>query len=214
MSAIQMKRTRVKICGITRIEDAETAIAYGADAIGLMFYPQSPRAISLEKAQAITAIIPAFVSVVGLFVNPEPTWVSSVLNAMRIDCLQFHGDETPEQCRAYQKPYIKVIRMKSETNVLSYTKSYADAGALLLDAYQKDKFGGTGQTFDWQAVPKDLTQAMILAGGLRADNVKQAIQQAQPFAVDVSGGVEQQHGIKDPNKIAQFMRAVSQSCKW
>lgn len=201
-------RVRAKICGITRVEDALSAVEQGADAIGLVFYDQSPRNVSINQAIEIANHIPAFVSVVGLFVNAEPRFINEVISNVKIDLLQFHGDESPEECASYSLPFIKAIRVQSDTNLVQYVKDYSAAKALLLDAYTKGVAGGTGHVFDWNLIPKQLTKSIILAGGLKADNVAQAIQQVLPYAVDVSGGVEASKGIKDAAKIAAFMRQV------
>ena len=201
-------RVRVKICGITRVEDALSAVEQGADAIGLVFYDQSPRNVSINQAVEIASHIPAFVSVVGLFVNAEPSFINEVISNVKIDLLQFHGDESPEECASYSLPFIKAIRVKSDTNLVQYAKDYSTAKALLLDAYTEGVAGGTGHVFDWNLIPKQLAKPIILAGGLKADNVAQAIQQVMPYAVDVSGGVEASKGIKDAAKIAAFMRQV------
>jgi len=202
-------RTRVKICGITRPEDALEAIRHGADAIGLVFYPQSPRYVTPLQAAEIVKKIPAFITVVGLFVNAEASEISDILSAVHLDLLQFHGDETPMQCRQFSRPYMKAIRVKSDTNLVQYAADYADAKALLLDAFAEGVPGGTGQVFDWNLIPSNLSVPVVLAGGLNADNVTQAIQKVRPYAVDVSGGVEASKGIKDAAKIAAFMRGVS-----
>jgi len=201
-------RVRVKICGITRLEDALCAVEQGADAIGLVFYDQSPRNVSINQAIEIANHIPAFVSVVGLFVNAEPSFINEVITNAKIDLLQFHGDETSEECASYSLPFIKAIRVKSDTNLVQYAKEYSAAKGLLLDAYTEGVAGGTGHVFDWNLIPKQLAKPIILAGGLKADNVAQAIQQVMPYAVDVSGGVEASKGIKDVAKIAAFMRQV------
>ena len=202
-------RTRVKICGITRPEDALEAILHGADAIGLVFYPQSPRYVTPLQAAEIVKKIPAFITVVGLFVNAEASEISDILSAVHLDLLQFHGDETPMQCRQFSRPYMKAIRVKSDTNLVQYAADYADAKALLLDAFAEGVPGGTGQVFDWNLIPSNLSVPVVLAGGLNADNVTQAIQKVRPYAVDVSGGGEASKGIKDAAKIAAFMRGVS-----
>ena len=201
-------RTRVKICGITSIKDALTAAQHGADAIGLVFYANSPRNVSIAQATEIIAALPAFVSVVGLFVDAAPEEVRAVMVKVKLDLLQFHGDETPEACRQYGLPYMKAVRVQADTNLLQYTADYCDAKALLLDAYTDGVVGGTGQTFDWNLIPENLPQNIVLAGGLNASNVGLAIRQVRPYAVDVSCGVEQEKGIKDAEKIAAFMREV------
>jgi phosphoribosylanthranilate isomerase len=203
-------RVRVKICGITRVEDALTAVKIGADAIGLVFYAASPRNVTISQAQEIANKIPAFVSVVGLFVNAEASFINEVISQVKIDLLQFHGDETPEECAQYARPFIKAIRVKIDTNLVQCSKDFSAAKALLLDTYTEGVAGGTGQVFDWNLIPKQLAKPVILAGGLSAGNVAQAIQQVSPYAVDVSGGVEISKGIKDAAKIAAFMQQVYQ----
>lgn len=201
-------RTRVKICGITRVEDALAAVEHGCDAIGLVFYRPSPRSIDLQQAEEIAAALPPFVSIVGLFVDAEPREIEAVLAKVRLDLLQFHGDETPDACRVYSVPYMKAVRVKNDTNLLQYATQYHDAHALLLDAYLPGVAGGTGQVFDWSLVPRQMPVPIVLAGGLSPDNVTAAIRQVRPYAVDVSGGVEQTKGIKDAGKIAAFMQGV------
>lgn len=201
-------RTRVKICGITSIKDALAAVRHGADAIGLVFYAQSPRNVSIAQAAEIVAALPAFISAVGLFVDAAPEEIQAVLAKVKLNLLQFHGNETPEACRRYGLPYMKAVRVQADTNLLQYAADYGDAKALLLDAYSEGVAGGTGQTFDWNLIPKNLPQNIVLAGGLNADNVSSAIRQVRPYAVDVSGGVEQEKGIKDAGKIAAFMQGV------
>jgi len=201
-------RVRVKICGITRVEDALTAVAQGADAIGLVFYAPSPRAVSIEQAATIAKQMPAFVSVVGLFVNAEERFVKEVTSRVQLDLLQFHGDETPEQCAQYGLPFIKAVRVKLDTNLVQYAKDYSASRALLLDTYTEGVAGGTGHVFDWGLIPPDLNKPVVLAGGLTVENVALAIKQVKPYAVDVSGGVEASKGIKDAAKIAAFMQQV------
>lgn len=202
-------RTRVKICGITRVEDALIAVAQGADAIGLVFYPPSPRYVTPAQAAEIVNALPAFITVVALFVDASRADVEAVLSQVNIDLIQFHGQETADECRQYGKSYMKAIRVKSDTNLIQYTTEYSDAKALLLDTYAEGVPGGTGQVFDWTVIPKNLSKPIVLAGGLDAENVEQAIRQVKPYAVDVSGGVEFKKGIKDAAKIAAFMRGVS-----
>ncbi len=201
-------RVRTKICGITRVEDALAAVKCGADAIGLVFYPDSPRNISIEQAQAIVHALPPFVSVVALFVNADSALINQVIEAVRIDILQFHGDEVESECMQYNLPYIKAIRVKESTNLLQYETKYRSACALLLDAYSEKMFGGTGETFNWRLIPVNRTMPIVLAGGLTEHNVLEAIEQVKPYAVDVSGGVEHSKGIKDAKKIAAFMHQV------
>jgi phosphoribosylanthranilate isomerase len=201
-------RTRVKICGITRAQDAKAAVAAGCDAIGLVFYRPSSRYVSAEKAAEIVAGIPPFVSVVGLFVDAEPSEVKAVMQQVRLDLLQFHGDESAEACQQYGVPYMKAIRVKADTNLLQYANDFKHAKALLLDAFIEGVPGGTGHIFDWNIIPKALTMPVVLAGGLTPENIGLAVKQVQPYAVDVSGGVEINKGIKDAAKIAAFMRGV------
>lgn len=201
-------RVRVKICGITRVEDALNAVESGADAIGLVFYEPSPRNVSIEQAIEIANKIPAFVTIVGLFVNADSEFVRSVISQVGLDLLQFHGDETPQECACYGLPFIKAIRVKSDTNLVQCAKDFFVARGLLLDAYTEGVAGGTGNVFDWGLIPSDLEKPVILAGGLNAQNVAQAISQVKPYAVDVSGGVEASKGIKDVAKIAAFMQQV------
>jgi phosphoribosylanthranilate isomerase len=201
-------RTRVKICGITRLEDALVAVDLGVDALGLVFYAPSPRNVTIATAADIARQIPAFVSVVGLFVNAEPSFVEEVIANVGLSLLQFHGDETPEDCERFGLPYIKAIRVKADTNLVQYARDFTSAKALLLDTYTEGVAGGTGQMFDWNLIPSALPKPVILAGGLQANNVAQAIRQVKPYAVDVSGGVEATKGIKDAQKIAAFMQQV------
>lgn len=201
-------RTRVKICGITRRQDAELAVETGADAIGLVFYEPSPRAVTIEQAAAISAQLPPFVTIVGLFVNAPAEMVKQAIKQVPLSLLQFHGDESPEYCAQFSLPYIKAVRMQETTDLAEYATHFAEAAALLLDSYQPGIPGGTGQTFDWSRITT-VDKPLILAGGLTADNVAQAIRQVLPYAVDVSGGVEASKGLKSHNKISAFMREVA-----
>lgn len=201
-------RTRVKICGITRAQDAIKAVEFGADAIGLVFYGKSPRAVSIDDARAIIQKIPPFVTVVGLFVDPSPKDVAAVLHRVSLDLLQFHGDELPSECSAYGKPYIKAIKMREGDDIAAQVAQFSSARGILLDTYDPKVPGGTGRVFDWSRIPKGLDKPIILAGGLTPENVWQAITKVRPFAVDVSGGVEADKGIKDVEKMAAFMRGV------
>ncbi len=205
----KMTRTRVKICGITRAEDGVIAAKYGADAIGLVFYEKSPRAVNIEQAQTIIQSLPAFVTVVGLFVNAEPNMVNNILAKVPIDLLQFHGEESPEYCSCFNKPYMKALRMRPNIELEALIEKYQTAKGILLDSYVQGIKGGTGTIFDWQQVPSNLSKPIIVAGGLTADNVLSAIKALNPYAVDVSGGVESAKGIKDTEKIAEFMQAIS-----
>lgn len=201
-------RTRVKICGITRPEDAIAAARLGADAIGLVFYAPSPRAVTAAQARAVCAALPPFVSVVGLFVDAPAAEVREVLQAVPLDVLQFHGDEAPAYCAAFGRPYLKALRMRDGLDVAAAARRYVDAQGLLLDTYVPGAAGGTGRCFDWTRVPQALDKPIILAGGLTPDNVAEAITVAHPYGVDVSGGVEQSRGIKSAAKMAAFMRGV------
>lgn len=201
-------RTRVKICGITRPEDGIEAARLGADAIGLVFYAPSPRAVGVAQAQAVCAALPPFVSVVGLFVDAPAAEVLEVLQAVPLDVLQFHGEEAPAYCAAFGRPYLKALRMRDGLDVAAAARRYAGAQGLLLDTYVPGEAGGTGLAFDWQRVPQGLDLPLILAGGLTPDNVAEAITIARPYGVDVSGGVEQAKGIKSAAKMAAFMRGV------
>lgn len=183
----------------------------GADAIGLVFYAPSPRAVTLAQAKEIVASVPAFVALVGLFVNAEKSEIEKTITEVGIDLIQFHGDESPDFCRQFNRPYIKAVRVKADTNLIQYADEFFDAKALLLDAYAEGLPGGTGQSFDWSLIPSNLVKPVILAGGLNAENVAQAIKAVQPYAVDVSGGVEVAKGIKDVYKIKRFMQQVAVS---
>lgn len=200
--------TRVKFCGITRLEDALDAIALGADALGFVFYEKSPRAVSLKQAADIANQLPPFVSLVGLFVNAEADVIEQAKAQVRLNLLQFHGDESPEECEHYACDWIKAIRVQTQTDLNVVSEQYAKAKALLLDAYDPEHYGGTGQVFDWTQIPDQRNYPVILAGGLRPDNVGRAIRQVKPYAVDVSGGIEQAKGIKDREKMKAFMRGV------
>ncbi|WP_137972534.1 phosphoribosylanthranilate isomerase [Pseudomonas sp. F(2018)] len=203
-----MTAVRVKICGITRVEDALAAAAAGADAIGLVFYAKSPRAVGIEQARAIIAALPPFVTTVGLFVDIECDELQRILSSVPLDLLQFHGDESPEQCESINRPYIKALRVKAGDDIAAQVNRYPGAKGILLDTYVEGVPGGTGEAFDWSLVPEGLSKPVILAGGLHADNVASAVARVRPYAVDVSGGVEASKGIKDAEKIAAFIRAA------
>ena len=190
------------------MQDAMNAVEFGADAIGLVFYKDSPRAVTVENARAIVQKLPPFVTVVGLFVDPSPKDVAAVLHRVSLDLLQFHGDELPSECGAYGKPYIKAIKVREGDDLASQVKQHAGARGVLLDTYDPKIPGGTGRVFDWSKIPKNLGVPVILAGGLTPDNIWQAISKVRPYAVDVSGGVEAAKGIKDKEKIEAFMRGV------
>lgn len=206
-------RTRVKICGLTSVEDAESVVDAGADAIGLVFYEPSPRHVQLSQAARIGKSVPAFISKVALFVNPDVDYVKSVLASVDIDLIQFHGEETPEFCQQFNKPYMKAVRMRQETDLYELASLYDSASAILLDAYVAGVPGGTGERFNWDWIPQDLPKKIVLAGGLDETNVQQAIQSASPFAVDVSGGVEASKGKKSVSKIHKFMQQVMSTVK-
>lgn len=202
-------RTRVKICGITRVEDASAAARLGADAVGLVFYAKSPRAVSIPKAQELVRALPPFVTIVGLFVDAAPEEIRRVLAAVPLDLLQFHGNETPAACRGYGRAYIKAVRMARDTDLIGLARPYDDAAGILVDTYVQGVPGGTGQVFEWSRLPAGLACPMILAGGLTPENVAAAVTQVRPWAVDVSGGVEAAPGVKDAAKIAAFIRGVN-----
>ncbi len=202
-------KIRIKICGITRPEDAVCAAELGTDAIGLVFYNNSPRVVDIDIAKDIISVVPPFITVVGLFVDLGEESIRSILEKIPLDLLQFHGDETPEECRMYSKPYIKAVRMRDNVELSDITAKYYDASAVLLDAYVDGTVGGTGQQFDRDRIPSTLDKPIILAGGLNPENVAAAIRQAKPYAVDVSGGVESSKGIKDRSKMAAFINEVT-----
>ncbi len=201
-------RTRVKICGITRTEDALAAISSGADAIGFVFWQQSARNILPQQARPITKTIPAFVTTVGVYVDPTVEWVHETATIANLGLLQFHGNESPEFCDQFSLPYVKALRIKEDMDLLEYANRYQSAKALLLDTYSANLPGGTGEVFDWTLIPANLPLPIILSGGLTPDNVVHAIAKVKPWAVDVSSGVEASKGIKDINKISVFMQRV------
>ena len=206
-------RTRAKICGITRIEDIHSVVHAGADAIGFVFFPPSPRSVTAEQAKVLIQQVPAYVQTVGLFVNASADDIQHILKDVPLDVLQFHGDETPEQCRDIAEQvgrrWYKAIQIKPDLDVVTTIQSYQQAGAsaVLLDAWHPELKGGTGHSFDWSQFPK-LDIPLILAGGLKPDNVEDAIKTTNAYAVDVSGGVESAKGIKDQQLIEQFMQGV------
>jgi len=214
-----MARTYVKICGITRVEDAVAAVRAGADAIGFVLWPGSPRVVAFEQARSIASLVPPFVSIVGLFVDPTPEHVRSALAAVPLDILQFHGAETPELCRSFGRRYLKAVPVApnaAEVDLLEYGTRYSDASGLLFDAPPAGGLpGGTGQTFDWHALPRNLPRPLVLSGGLNAANVGDAIRRLRPWGVDVSSGVEAIgadgrtiRGTKDPARISAFIEEV------
>ena len=200
-------KPRIKICGLTRLEDVQVAVEAGADAIGLVFYPPSPRYVDLAKAAELTRAVPPFVIIVGLFVNADPVVVRETLAAVPIHLLQFHGDEDEAYCRQFDRPYMKAARVRPGMDLVQYAADFPSAQAILLDAFV-DSFGGGGKVFDWSLIPPALGKPLVLSGGLDAGNVGEAIARVQPAAVDVSSGVEAAKGIKDAGKIRAFCAAV------
>lgn len=199
---------RVKICGITRIEDALAAVAAGADAIGFVFHPDSPRMVTPAQAAQIVAALPPLVSTVGLFVDADEQRIRATLAQVPLSLLQFHGDESEAQCRIYGLPWIKALRVQPGQDVTALMAAWPGASGILLDAYHPSQHGGTGLQFDWSLVPQHSAMPIILAGGLTPANVAEAIRTTRPYAVDVSGGVEATKGVKDADKIEAFMAGV------
>jgi phosphoribosylanthranilate isomerase len=200
-------RTRIKICGITREEDARAAVQAGADAIGLVFYPPSPRFLSLEWARQLASGLPPFISTVALFVNPAAADVYTVLERVRPTLLQFHGDEDPVFCAQFRVPYIKACRVRPGVDLLEYLRPFAGAAGWLLDSHVEE-YGGVGESFDWSLVPAERSRPLVLSGGLTRENVGEAVRRVRPWAVDVSSGVESSKGIKDAAGIAAFIAEV------
>lgn len=199
---------RTKICGITSIQDAQAAVHFGADALGFVFYPSSPRYIHPSDAAAIIHKLPPFVTCVGLFVNAEHEMLKKTVSDTGVDLVQFHGDESEHECGLSSKPWIKAIRVGEETDLAAEAKRYNGANSLLLDTMVRGSYGGTGKTFDWSLVPKNIDKPIILAGGLDLENVIGAINVTSPYAVDVSGGVELKKGVKDHAKMEEFIKRV------
>jgi phosphoribosylanthranilate isomerase len=204
---------RVKICGLTRPEDVDAAIECGADALGFVFYGPSPRSVTANEAAALVSRVPAFVSVVGLFVNPSQQEVESVLDKVPLDLLQFHGDEPAAFCSGFGRRWIKAVRVRESGQIERAFEEFRDSAGLLVDAWDPKKYGGTGKAFNWDLIPEERPRPLILAGGLSSANVFAAINQVKPWAVDVSGGVEQDKGIKDIQKISHFIKEVHRVCK-
>jgi phosphoribosylanthranilate isomerase len=200
--------TSVKICGVTRIEDALAAARLGAHAIGFVFYPRSPRNVAAEHAAKIINTLPPFLTSVGLFVNAETQFVERTLDIVPLDLLQFHGEETPEYCSRFRRPYIKALRVRAGMDLLQYAIQFKGSRGLLLDAFVEGTHGGTGASFDWNLIPAGLPLPVILSGGLNAGNVAGAIRRVRPYAVDVSSGVESAPGIKDMKKMSDFFQGV------
>lgn len=201
-------RTRIKICGITRPDDGVEAACLGVDAIGLVFYEKSPRHVTIEQARVICEALPGFVTVVALFMNPDAEQVNKVLAACCIDLIQFHGTESADFCQSFNRPYIKAVGMANNEKLPEAMQQYSTAKALLLDSHTSGAAGGTGETFDWDAIPSQYRSSIILAGGLKPDNVAAAIRKVQPYAVDLSSGVESEPGIKDARLMAQLINEV------
>ena len=201
-------RTQIKICGFTRSADAERAVELGADALGLVFYPPSPRNITVAQAQDICAVLPPFTALTALFLNAERSVIKDVLAAVPVSLLQFHGTETPEFCRSFNRPWMKSVSMKSTANVSDYCAAYEGARGFLLDSNIAGAAGGSGDVFDWSLVPTNIEAPLILAGGLDVENVRQAILSVRPCAVDVSSGVESAKGIKDTDLMRRFISQV------
>ncbi|MFZ1444410.1 MAG: phosphoribosylanthranilate isomerase [Candidatus Dechloromonas phosphoritropha] len=200
-------KTCIKICGLTREEDVDAAVAAGVDALGFVFYPSSPRYVSPQRAAELAQRIPPFVDVVGLFVNESPEAVHAVCAALPISLLQFHGDEDATYCRQFARPYLRAARVRPGLDLVEFARAFPDARGLLLDAFV-DGYGGGGDVFDWTLIPPDLPGFLVLSGGLTATNVGEAMRRVRPAAVDVSSGVEMGKGIKDHSKIAAFVAAV------
>ena len=202
---------RVKICGITRLQDLHAACDAGADALGFVFYEKSPRHLAIDSAAMLVRALPPFVQSVGLFVNAEPAFIERVLRAVPLDLLQFHGDETPADCMRYGRPWIKAVRVNRDTDLLECAADFEAARGLLLDAYVAGVPGGTGERFDWSLIPPRLSRPIVLSGGLTPDNVAEAVRRVRPWAVDVSSGVEAEKGIKDAHKIARFIAKAKEA---
>ena len=202
-----MPRTRIKICGLTRAQDVGAAIAAGADALGFVFYPDSPRYVTIEQAADLMARVPPFVTIVALFVNADPAFVRGALARLPIQLLQFHGDETEADCAQFGRPYIRAARMRAGVDLVEYAACFPSARGLLLDAFVEG-YGGGGKVFDWSLIPSGFDRPLILSGGLSADNVVDAVRRVRPWAVDVSSGVEAAKGIKDAEAIARFISGV------
>ena len=201
-------QTRVKVCGITSVEEAEWLCQTGVDAIGLVFYQKSPRHVTVQNALKICAAIPPFISIVGLFVNKPSEEIDAILTQVPLDLLQFHGAESAAYCRSFSRPYIKAVPMQGLSDFAAYADQYAEAKGFLVDSHAPDSVGGSGKTFDWTQVPHDYPKPIILAGGLRPENIAAAIEMTNVYAVDVSSGVESSPGQKDKQKVEKFMQEV------
>jgi phosphoribosylanthranilate isomerase len=204
-------RTRVKICGITRVEDGAAAVAQGADALGFVLWKKSARHVEPARMAAIAREMPAFVSIVAVFVNPTHEDVQAAIDCWPAATLQFHGEEPPAFCAGFARPWMKTVRARTGLDLVEWLAPYRAASAWLIDAFHDQLYGGTGKRFDWSLVPRSLSRPMVLSGGLSADNVGEAIERLRPYAVDVSTGVERDKGIKDPDKIASFFATVREA---
>ena len=202
-------KTKVKICGITNLKNALEASEIGVDALGFVFFKDSPRYIDPIEAGKIINLLPTFVLRVGLFVNPSENEVLSAISDSRINMIQFHGDENEEFCNQFNLPYIKAVAFRDDLNLLEYCKLYTSSSAILVDTYSEKLRGGTGKTFDWDLLPKELPLPIIIAGGLDSANVSLLIKTLNPYGVDVSGGVEREKGIKDYNMMKNFVLGVN-----
>lgn len=205
--SVNYARTRIKFCGFTRPEDIAQAVALGVDALGFVMWPKSARSITPDTLQGLAANVPAFVTRVGLFVNQPAELIEQCLPYL--DLIQFHGDEPASFCQQFDRPWIKALRMRDDIDLHQAAAEYSDAKALLLDAYRPGSPGGTGETFDWSRIPATLAKPVILAGGLTAANIAAAVKQVMPYAVDVSGGIEASHGVKDADLMASFVKQVT-----
>ena len=201
-------KTRVKICGITREQDAAAAVEHGADALGFVFYEPSPRHVSITQAASICRDLPPFVTTVALFVDADDGTIARVVDEVGVDLLQFHGDESPDFCARHRRPWIRAVRVRPGVDLLAAQREFGAARGLLLDAYRPGVPGGTGASFDWGSIPSEMAPRIVLAGGLDPGNVGHAVRSVRPYAVDVSGGVEAAKGIKDPDKIRAFIEEV------
>ena len=199
---------KIKICGLTDPENSKQIASLDIHAIGLVFFNESPRAVSIEQANEIIQELPPFINKVGLFVNASSNFVDQVLNSVNIDTIQFHGDESSSDCSQFQMPFIKAIRMREGTNLLSQAEEFSSASGLLLDSFEEDSYGGTGKSFDWNLIKNNLDLPIILAGGLNKDNIMSAIEKTQPYAIDISSGVETEKGIKDIEKTKEIIEIV------
>ena len=201
-------QTRIKFCGMTNLQDIERAIDLGVDALGFVFISESSRYVTLEKAQKIIESVPPFVIKVGLFMNAESAAVTEIINSVRLDLLQFHGDEDEKFCKQFQIPYLKAIPMRSVSSVSEYCENFPSATGFVLDSHATGQMGGSGEAFAWSKIPKNHAKPVILAGGLTPENVAEAIRVVRPYAVDVSSGIEASKGIKDPAKMEHFIKEV------